>query len=138
MGERKRLSILQGVTEEKEKTDEDQSLFEFMSITGEVVSHREPVILSPDNLDNIDKEENQGGNPTQQNEEEEDGDKDDQTAEGKVTSDSHPESDKEDGEDETGEEDHHVRLSCYDTLQLGYIARSSLVCVSELLLLLLI
>ena len=105
MAERKRLSILEGETEEKEKTDDDQSLSEFMSIMGEVISHSEPATLSPDNLDNIDKEENQGGNPTQQNDKEGDGDKDDQTADGKVTSDSHPESDKEDGEDETGEED---------------------------------
>ena len=30
---------------------------------------------------------------------------------------------------------HHVRLLCCGTLQLGYIARSLLVCVSELLLL---
>lgn len=42
MAERKRLSILEGETEEKEKTDDDQSLSEFMSTTGEVVSHREP------------------------------------------------------------------------------------------------
>ena len=64
MAERKRLSILEGETEEKEKADDDQSLSEFMSIMGEVVSHSEPATLSPDNLDNIDKEENQGGNPT--------------------------------------------------------------------------
>ena len=77
MVERKRLSILQDETEEKEKTDNDQSLSELMSITGEVVSHREHVASSPDNLNNIDKEENQGGNLTQQNKEEGDGDQDD-------------------------------------------------------------
>ena len=47
-----------------------------MSVTGEVVSYREYVTSSPDNLDNIDEEENQGDNPTQQNEEEGDGDQD--------------------------------------------------------------
>ena len=58
------LSKLQDEAKEKEKTDDDQSLSEFMSVTGEVVSYREYVTSSPDNLDNIDEEENQGGTRT--------------------------------------------------------------------------
>ena len=105
MEDRKRFSKLQDKATKKGEKDDEKSLSEFMSVTGEVVLYREYVTLSPDNIDNIDEEENQGGDLTQQNEEEGDGDQDDQTAEGKVTSDSHPDSDKEEGDVEDGEDD---------------------------------
>ena len=84
MEDRKRFSKLQDKATKKGEKDDEKSLSEFMSVTGEVVLYREYVTLSPDNIDNIDEEENQGGDLTQQNEEEGDGDQDEQTAEGKV------------------------------------------------------